>query len=212
MSSVSGKENFLAKLQEDSYLIINGILFIGIEMKTIEDFLDEVISKEGNYSFDPRDSGGETIWGITKFTADAFGYAGSMKEMSKDQAKEIYRKRYWIQPKFDQVFQINPAIAMEMFDTGVNMGPSTAVKFLQRALNTLNNSGTTYPDMAVDGGLGDMTLSALKKFLDARKQDGVVVMMKMLNAQQTVKYIEIAEASVKNKAFMYGWVKNRVEM
>lgn len=181
-------------------------------MKDIETELDVLIGKEGGYTNDPRDSGGETIWGITKFTADSFGYKGDMKLMTKDQAKEIYRARYWIQPKFDQVYKINPAIAMEMFDTGVNMGSGTAVKFLQRALNVLNNGGTTYPDMAVDGGLGAMTLAALQKFLDTRKQDGVVVMMKMLNAQQAVKYMEISENAAKNEAFMYGWVHNRVEM
>lgn len=181
-------------------------------MKDIEQELEVLIGKEGGYTNDPRDSGGETIWGITKFTADSFGYKGAMKDMTKDQAKAIYRARYWIQPKFDQVYKINPAIAMEMLDTGVNMGVGTAVKFLQRALNVLNQGGTTYPDMAVDGGLGAMTLAALQKFLDTRKQDGVIVMMKMLNAQQSVKYIEIAEASAKNEAFQYGWQFNRVEM
>ena len=180
-------------------------------MKDIEQELDVLIGKEGGYTNDPRDSGGETIWGITKFTADSFGYKGDMRSMTKEQAKEIYRARYWIQPKFDQVYKINPGIAMEMFDTGVNAGPGTAVKFLQRALNVLNNGGTTYPDMAVDGGLGAMTLAALQKFLDVRKQDGVVVMMKMLNAQQAVKYMEIAENAAKNEAFIYGWLKNRVE-
>jgi lysozyme family protein len=181
-------------------------------MKDIEQELDVLIGKEGGYTNNPNDSGGETIWGITKFTADSFGYKDAMKDMSRDQAKEIYRARYWIQPKFDQVYKINPGIAMEMFDTGVNMGAGTAVKFLQRALNVLNQGGKIYPDMAVDGGLGAMTLAALQKFLDTRNQDGVVVMMRMLNAQQAVKYMEIAEANAKNEDFIYGWQLNRVEM
>ena len=179
-------------------------------MKNIETELDILIGKEGGYTNDPKDNGGETIWGITKAVADAFGYVGSMKDMTKDQAKEIYRKRYWIQPKFDQVFLLSPEIAEELFDTGVNMGVNTAGKFLQRALNVLNANSTVYPDMGVDGSIGAMTLSALGKFLQFRKQDGESVLLRMLNAQQSVKYIEIAENNTVQERFEFGWQSNRV--
>ncbi|BCG50049.1 N-acetylmuramidase [Ralstonia phage RP13] len=181
-------------------------------MRNIETELDALIGREGGYTNNPNDSGGETIWGITKFVAQSFGYTSQMKDMTRDQAKTIYRQRYWTQPKFDQVFTINPDIAFEMFDTGVNMGTGVASKFLQRALNVLNNKATLFPDMIVDGVIGNMSLNSLRTFLNLRKQDGVTVMLRMLNAQQSVKYIEIAEANVKNEEFEYGWQFNRVTM
>jgi lysozyme family protein len=179
-------------------------------MKNIETELDVLIGKEGAYSNNPNDSGGETIWGITKAVADAFGYVGAMQGMTKDQAKEIYRKRYWSQPNFDKVFTINPNIAGCLFDTGVNMGTNTPGKFLQRALNVLNGNGTLYPDVGVDGAIGAMTLSALNKFLQLRKQDGENVLLRMLNAQKTLRYMEISENNHTQETFTYGWILNRV--
>jgi lysozyme family protein len=181
-------------------------------MKNIETELDAIISIEGGYVNDPKDSGGETNFGITKFVAESFGYTGKMIDLTKEQAKEIYRKRYWIQPKFDKVFAISPAIAFELFDTGINMGVNTAGRFLQRSLNVLNSNSTLYPDMSLDGVLGDMTLTALTKFLAARKSDGETVLLRMLNALQSVKYIELAESRPKDEAFQFGWQKNRVGM
>jgi lysozyme family protein len=174
----------------------------------IEQALDALLKVEGGYTNDPRDSGGETNWGVTKAVADAFGYTGSMKDMTSDQAKAIYRARYWIQPKFDQLYLLDKDLALMLFDIGVNMGQATGVKFLQRALNVLNQGGTTYPDMTVDGGLGAMSLDAVKKFIALRKDASVL--KKLVNAQRAVKYIEIAEASPKNEAFEYGWIANRV--
>lgn len=174
--------------------------------------LDRLISIEGGYTNDPKDSGGETIWGVTIAVARAFGYLGAMPDMTKEQAKLIYMARFWEQPRFDKVAAINGPLALELFDTGVNMGVGTASKFLQRALNVLNNGGTLFPDMTVDGGIGAMTLAALQAFLSVRKGEGVKVLMTMLNSQQCMKYIELAEARPKDEAFEFGWIYNRVVM
>jgi lysozyme family protein len=37
-----------------------------------------------------------------------------------------------------------------LFDTGVNMGPSVAVTFLQRALTALNRNGRDYGNYILD--------------------------------------------------------------
>ncbi|TCS37500.1 putative peptidoglycan binding protein [Paucimonas lemoignei] len=177
-----------------------------------EEKLDELVGVEGGYVNDPADSGGETIWGITAAVARAFGYAGAMKDMTKAQAKEIYRARYWTQPKFDQVGRLSAPIAYELFDTGVNMGQTVAGKFLQRALNVLNNGATIFPDLTVDGAIGKMTLYALETYLKARGVTGENTLLKMLNAQQSVRYLELAESRPKDERFMFGWQTNRVEM
>lgn len=176
----------------------------------LQDTISALVEREGGYTNNPDDKGGETNWGITVAVARAFGYTGDMKAMTQQTARDIYASRYWHQPRFDEVALISERVAEEMLDTGVNMGSATAGKFLQRALNVLNQNGKTYPDVTVDGGVGNMTLAALKAFLQARGQGGELVLLKMLNAQQSVRYIELAEAIPSQETFEYGWQTNRV--
>lgn len=167
------------------------------------------LGKEGGYSNDTADTGGETNWGITLAVARAFGYQGAMRDMTRDQAVTIYRRRYWTAPRFDQVALIDGPLAARMLDCGINCGPAVPGKFLQRALNALNNGGKMYPDMTADGGVGNVTLAALKAFIAARGDDGRAVLLNMVKAQQSVRYLEIAEGSPSQEVFEWGWQLNR---
>lgn len=171
---------------------------------------DEVIGKEGGYVNDPRDSGGETIWGITKDTARRYGYTKAMVVMPRSTAVSIYRARYWTGPGFDKVAAISEAVAAELFDTGVNMGINRAGEFLQRALNALNNGAKHYPDIGEDGEVGPATRRALTAYLDRRGSQGEVVLLRALNALQGTFYLDLAARRPKDEAFVYGWLLNRV--
>jgi lysozyme family protein len=176
----------------------------------IDQYIDALIEREGGYVNHKDDFGGPTNWGITETVARAFGYHGRMEDMPRSVAKQIYLERYWLQPRFDQVNEHSPSVAEELLDTGVNMGPAVAARFLQRALNVLNVQGKIYPDITVDGNLGKMTIAALRAFLTARGKDGHVVLWRMLNAQQSVRYLEIAEANPSQETFQFGWQAQRV--
>lgn len=181
-------------------------------MKTYHDILNELVGREGRYSNNPLDPGGETCWGITIAVARRFGYMGPMKDMPKDVAFDIYMKWYWVMPGFAQIDVFCQRVAVELLDTGVNMGQETASRFLQRCLNVLNRGGTAWPDLVADGHIGGQTVAALRALIDQRKEDGVTVLMRMLNALQAVRYIEIAEAKPTQEEFVFGWELNRVEM
>src|SRR3546814_1476125 len=73
-----------------------------------------------------------------------------MRAFPRDEAAAIYRRLYWLRPRFDAVAARAPALAAELFDTGVNMGPGVATGFLQRALNALNRGARDYPDLVRD--------------------------------------------------------------
>lgn len=176
----------------------------------LTDTITALLAREGGYSNDPKDAGGETNWGITVAVARAFGYTGPMQAMTQQVARDIYADRYWRQPRFDAVAALSPAIAEELLDTGVNMGTGTAGKFLQRALNVLNQEGKAFPDITADGAVGNMTLAALKAFLTARGTPGEAVLLRMMNGQQSVRYIELAEARPTQESFEFGWQANRV--
>jgi lysozyme family protein len=176
----------------------------------LQDMLNELVGREGGYVNDPADKGGETNWGITIAVARAFGYTGDMRSMPRDVAVQIYTERYWTQPRFNKVASLSTIVAEELLDTGVNMGTSVAGRFLQRALNVLNQEGKLFPDIAVDGNIGKMTIASLGSFLKARGKDGETVLLRMLNAQQSVRYMDIAEGNASQERFVYGWQLNRV--
>lgn len=172
-----------------------------------DDLIVKLLATEGGYVNDPADAGGETNFGITVAVARAFGYTGPMKSMTRDTAIAIYRARYWTQPHFDQIAAVDLPLASNMFDGGVNMGPATAVAWLQRALNVLNSQGANYPDIAVDGGAGAMTLAALRAYKALRGTTGMAVLLEIVRALRRVAYIQIAENKPINEKFEFGWQK-----
>ncbi len=179
---------------------------------TVDEIIAEIVRREGGYVNDPRDAGGETNWGVTIAVARANGYDGPMRDMPRSTAERIYRKRYVEAPGFDKIAVLSPAIGAELVDTGVNMGPQVAARFLQRALNSLNRGQADYADLIVDGDAGQNTRAALAAFLAKRGQTGLTVMLRALNALQGERYIAISEARPANEAFVYGWLANRVSL
>ena len=175
----------------------------------VSDFVDALIAREGGYVDHPADRGGPTKYGITEQEARANGYIGDMRDLPIETARTIYVERYWSGPGFQQVSARTAAIAEELLDTGANMGPMEASKMLQRALNALNREATAYPDIRVDGVIGRMTLYALDRFIATRGAAGVPVLLRLLNALQACRYVEIAEARPSQEQFVYGWLANR---
>jgi lysozyme family protein len=177
----------------------------------IDYLIDTLIDREGGYSNHPADRGGPTKYGISEAVARAHGYSGAMRDLPRDEAAAIYKRLYWLRPRFDQVAKRSEAVAEELFDTGVNMGPAVAATFLQRALSALNRDRKDYADLVPDGRIGPSTLAALDTFLELRgEKSGQSVLLKALDALQVERYIRLAERRPANEAFLYGWLANRV--
>lgn len=171
---------------------------------------DRVVLLEGGYSNDPSDSGGATRYGITERVARANGYEGEMWSLPLDCAKRIYRRQYWDMMRLDDVSLLSPGIATELFDTGINAGTATAIRFLQRLLNALNQGGALWRDMTVDGQIGPITLGALRAYLARRGGEGERVLFFALNGLQATFYVELAERRATDERFLYGWLRTRV--
>jgi lysozyme family protein len=176
----------------------------------IDKLIDEVIGREGGYSNHPADRGGATRWGVTEAVARAHGYRGDMRGFPREAAVEIYRRLYWINPGFDQVATRAPKVAAELFDTGVNMGPSTATGFLKRTLNALNRGEVDYDDIGSAPIIDSATLAALDAFMAKRGGAGEAILLKALEALQGERYLRLAETRPANEAFLYGWLANRI--
>lgn len=175
-------------------------------MATINSIIEDVLANEGGYVNHKNDLGSETNFGITVKTARANGYTGPMRDMTRDFAREVYRRQYVIAPGFDKIADLSQPIAAELVDTGVNMGPKVAAQFLQRALNGLNNQGRDYGELVVDGAAGQNTRAALAAFLKKRGKEGERRLLLLLNAIQGERYLSLCEGRAANEAFLYGWL------
>jgi lysozyme family protein len=173
--------------------------------------VEGAIEREGGYVNNAADKGGPTCFGITEAVARTHGYAGPMRQLPRDVAVAIYKRLYWLRPRFDEVAKRCPRLAAELFDTGVNMGPSVATTFLQRALTALNRNAADYPDLVPDGRIGAQTLAALDAFFAKRgRSSGEIVLLRALEALQGERYLRLAERRPANEAFLYGWLATRI--
>jgi lysozyme family protein len=177
---------------------------------SIADILDRVVATEGGYTNNADDLGGPTIWGITERVARKHGYSGPMQAMTRNIAKGIYLLAYVEAPGFDKVYAISPRVAEELIDTGVNMGTAIAATMLQRCLNALNNKGTLYGDIRVDGDCGPATIGALTSYMKLRGPHAESVLLRALNGLQLERYVAISESRQANETFTFGWILNRV--
>jgi lysozyme family protein len=109
--------------------------------------LDFVLASEGGYVNDHYDPGGETKYGISKKAYPHLDIAN----LTLEDAKTIYYRDYWL-GSGAKVVDYSPELAMILFDTAVNMGTGTALKFLQRTLRVKE-----------DGVFGEETQAALEK-------------------------------------------------
>lgn len=173
---------------------------------TVDQMIDELIRREGGYVNNPADKGGETNFGITIGTARNYGYTGHMYDLPRGVAEAIYRKQYFTDPGFDRVALVSMPVAEELFDTGVNMGTSVPGPWLQRWLNAFLEAAP----LVVDGAIGPATINALRAFLARRGAEGETVLVRGLNCLQGARYLDLTEHRVANKAFIYGWMLNRV--
>ena len=179
--------------------------------KTIDNQIDDVIEREGDYVNHPSDRGGPTRWGITKAVALRHGYSGDMRSFPRSEAVAIYKRLYWLAPSLDLIADRAPRFAEELFDTGINMGTGTATRFLQRALNALNRNNADYRDIAVDGTIGNATIGALDALRAKRGGNSAeAVLIKAVEALQGAHYVRLAELRPSQEAFLYGWLSSRI--
>ena len=157
-------------------------------MKTFEEIIEKVLEHEGGYVNDPKDLGGETKYGITKrFYPDV-----DIKNLTIEQATEIYKKDYWDRNRVETLPQNLWHI---FFDMCVNMGKRTAVKVLQRAAV---NRGR---NIDVDGGLGPATIGALKG-----------VELDRVRAFRVKYYVDLITARPEQEKFFLGWFRRATEV
>lgn len=166
-------------------------------MSQFDAALAKVLHLEGGYVNDPADRGGETNFGITEATARAHGYTGPMATLPLATAKAIYRRAYWDVNQLDAVSAVSQWVAAEVFEAGVNCGPSQAARWLQIGLSALAPGSVT-----PDGAIGGRTLAALR----ALPPNSHGALLKILNVLQGAHYLSIVQRDERQERFLRGWL------
>lgn len=86
-----------------------------------------IFRHEGGYVNDPDDLGGETNFGISKYSHPNV----DIKNLTKEKAKEIYYNNYFVPMEINKIDNIN--LALQYMDMGVNAGIPNAKKLMEQA-------------------------------------------------------------------------------
>ncbi len=155
----------------------------------------------------PNDPGGRTVWGIAeRFHPEE--WANGVP--SRARAKVFYKTEYWDHIAGDQLLAISGAVANEVFEQQVNSGQGA--KHLQKSLNLLNRQQKDYPDIAVDGGIGPMTIDMLGRYFKRWGADAETIMLRTLNGYQFMLFESCARSDGKFEEFENGWILKRIEV
>ena len=180
---------------------------------------------EGGYANDKDDKGGRTYKGIAHNSAPKWqgwpiieaiilrvGENADMINLDADKNETLqalvikhYKTDYWDSLSLDQIN--DQKVANELYDTGVNMGTGRAAIFFQRVLNVVNRCGSLFPNLKLDGAIGQKSIAA---FNSLSLNDKFMV-WKLLNCLQGAKYIDICEANPVQEKFMRSWASRVFE-
>ena len=125
------------------------------------------------------DPGGETYSGISRVHHPGWGGWPLIDRWIREggpidvdrlepMVRELYRNVFWHPIAGDRLAELSPAVAMKVFDVGVNVNADRAATWLQLALNLLNRNQKLYPDLLPDGDIGPKTLGTLRIALAQR--------------------------------------------
>jgi type VI secretion system secreted protein VgrG len=148
------------------------------------------------FTDDPHDPGGATAWGITLETAQRHGIQtkDELRAITPEKVAEIYCRDYW---KFSQVD--DDRVAIKLVDMAVNVGPVTAVRMAQLALNDLG------ADLVPDGVMGPHTVACLNAV-------GPNTMLRMLCADLGEYYRARVVKNPDLKRYLTGWLARAEEV
>lgn len=168
-----------------------------------------ILRHEGGWVNNPNDPGGATNFGISlrfladhpddgDFDGDGDVDAEDIRNMTIDDAKDIYRKFWWDKYGYGRI--ADQTIATKVFDFAVNMGAKRAHMLLQQAMNSAFGLR-----LSVDGVLGNASYGTLNAIADG---DDEQVLINAFCNEAWAYYQRLIVNNPRLGVFKNGW-KNR---
>lgn len=171
--------------------------------RAVDEMIDDILHREGGFVNHPNDRGGPTNFGITLRTLAAWRKPPSVGEpevrsLTVDEARQIYRRNYFSDPKIDQL----PALILPlMFDMSINHGPASAIKLLQQVLNDNGQRCDT------DGGIGEETVRCAQAASNALGK----ALINALVDKRIELFKQIVAGDDSQRVFLAGWLNRAKE-
>ncbi len=161
----------------------------------IHNIIDEIIRREGGFVNDSDDRGKATNWGIIQDTLSCWRReevtVQDVKDLTRDEASEIYEDMYIRKPNFHKIE--DEALLGLVVDCGVNSGPLSASKWLQKAA-----------EVEQDGIVGSKTLRAVN--VDPK------IIFKRLVLIRMEFYCRIVQKDPTQAKFLWGWIRRTLDI
>ena len=175
-------------------------------MSDFEKAVDFVLNHEGGLIENPNDPGGITKYGISlRFLREVdpnrlrrYGIFDCVMDetiriLTLDQAKFIYRGEFWEGNNFDQIHSQN--LCSYVFDMAVAHGVNQAIKLIQRGLWAIHY---TRDYLRADGILGEQTIGELNALGDR--------FLAVIVAVRGEFYRHVAAIRNEEHVFLDGWL------
>lgn len=170
-----------------------------------KDAINLILKHEGGYANNPHDKGGATKYGISLRYLQSLGSRGDLnndnvvdvddiKILDVNKAISLYKSGFWDKYGYNRIN--NAVLAERILDISINMGPKTAHKLVQKAVNLGRITNT----IKQDGILGAKTINAINGSDTNR-------LLLRINALAISRYLDIVEKDPTQKVFIDGWLK-----
>lgn len=173
-------------------------------MTSVNDMIEDILVREGGYVNHKNDRGGATNHGVTIGTYGRYlGHKATIaqvKAMSKDTARDIYKKLYYERPR---LHLLHGAIQAQMFDCSINHGSRNPIKWLQKITNQAIDA-----KLKVDGMIGNKTAAAVNEFVDMA---GAKVSNSAMVEERTEFYQRLIKRKPSQAVFRRGWMRRAKE-
>lgn len=175
-------------------------------MEKNELLIKMVLTHEGGWNLVKNDNGGETYCGIAKKyhpnwegwkiidTNKPLKYNQKIKDDKLEKlVLDVYMKQYYNPMKIGSINSL--MLSAHVFCHGVNAGTTTAIKLLQKAINSVYKV-----QIAVDGKIGTQTLSY------ANKESKMSALIAAYIDRRNEFYQNIVKRNPSQKKFLNGWL------
>jgi lysozyme family protein len=169
----------------------------GVNLKTVDEMIGDIIRREGGFVNHPNDRGKATKYGITLETLSKWRGrptgVENVKRLTKTEAADIYKNEYYYRPQLDKLpAQIQPVV----FDMAVNMGPKQAIKILQTVISEF------VLKIDVDGLIGKETINNTEDVLSVV---GSKYLLSKITDERIKFYRNIVKRDPSQIVFLNGW-------
>lgn len=155
--------------------------------------ISKVLENEGGYDNDPKDPGGETKYGISKKTYPNL----NIKDLTKDEAIEIYRKDWY--KKWDMDVISSERIAYKVLDAIINIGPGRFNIVL---------GGIGLPRMEINSKESRIKVfQELNYWLLTNTKEKEDIAIKQIKVNLEKFYTNLTITHPKLKVYLHGWLK-----